>query len=137
MQFVVDTNIVVAALLRKGDTQKLLFSNLFEFFSPDFIRVEVLKHRQEFMQKASMNEAEFLNALELAFENIVVAPPEEYLQFEEKALSICPEGHKDDWPFIALSLKLDCAVWSNDSALKRQQKIKVFSTKELLEKIKF
>src|SRR3989344_3432685 len=135
MQFVVDTNIVVAALIRKGDTQKLLLSNLFEFFSPDLVSGEVLKHKLEFMQKASMNEAEFLSALELGFENIVVAPPEEYLQFKGKALSICPEGHKDDWPFIALALKLDCAVWSNDSALKRQQKIKVFSTAEMLKKI--
>jgi predicted nucleic acid-binding protein len=135
MQLVADTNVLVAALLRKGDTRKLLFSKKFEIFSPDRVITEILDHKQEFMQKGSMLEQEFQQALELELENVTVTPIEEYGQLKQKALVLCPKGHEKDWPFIALALKLDCPLWSNDSALKRQTGVQAFSTTDLLKKI--
>jgi predicted nucleic acid-binding protein len=132
MQLVTDTNILVAALLRKGDTRKLLFSKKFELFAPDNINTEILHHKEEFKQKGSMTEQEFLTALELTLENVSLVPIEEYASFRQKALSLCPEGHKNDWPFLALALKLSCPLWSNDLALKKQTTIKIHTTTELL-----
>lgn len=132
MQVVSDTNIIVAAFLKKGDTRRLLFSKQFEIFSPDRIVFEILANKEEFKQKGNMNEDEFQQALELELENIVIIPIEEYSLFKKKALSICPSGHEDDWPFFALALKLNCALWSNDLALKKQSDISVYSTTELL-----
>ena len=40
---------------------------------------------------------------------------------------------KADSDFIALSLKYNCPLWSNDAILKKQDKIAVISTKELIE----
>jgi len=135
MQLVADTNIAVAALLRKGDTRSLLFSKKVEVFSPDRIGIEILNHKEEFMQKASMGEEQFQQALELLLEEISIIPIEEYSSLKQKALLLCPKGHEDDWPFLALSLKLSCPLWSNDSALKKQSEVKVYSTAELLKQI--
>ncbi|MBN2067062.1 MAG: hypothetical protein JW744_01185 [Candidatus Diapherotrites archaeon] len=135
MQLVADTNIVVAALLRKGDTRSLLFSKKVEVFSPDRIGIEILNHKEEFMKKALMNESEFQQAVELLLEEISVIPVEEYSPLKQTALSLCPTGHEDDWPFLALSLKLSCPLWSNDSALKNQLEVKVYSTAELLKQL--
>jgi len=38
--------------------------------------------------------------------------------------------------YIALALKLNCPIWSNDTDLKQQDRIKVYNTKELLEEFK-
>lgn len=136
MQVVADTNIVVAALLKKGDTRHILFSRQFEIFSPDRIIFEVLAHKEEFKQKGSMEEKEFQQAFELELENITIVPIEEYASFKEKALSLCPKGHEDDWPFLALALKTNCAIWSQDNGLKKQSTITIYSTAELLNELK-
>lgn len=125
MQLVADTNIVVAALLRKGSTRSLLFSKKVELFSPDRVGIEILKHKEEFMEKASMKESQFQQALELLLGEISIIPVEDYSSLKPKALKICPKGHEDDWPFLALSLRLSCPLWSNDSALKSQSEVKV------------
>lgn len=135
MQLVADTNILVASLIRKGDTRKLLFSKKFETFSPDRIVTEILAHKEEFKQKGSMLEQEFQIALELELENIIVMPVEEYGSLRQKALLLCPKGHEKDWPFLALALKLSCPLWSNDSALKKQTSVAVLSTAELIKKL--
>ncbi|MDD5148112.1 MAG: PIN domain-containing protein [Candidatus ainarchaeum sp.] len=137
MQLVADTNAIVAALLRKGETRNLLFSKQFEIFAPDRAKLEVLNHKQEFMEKLGLAENQFQNAVELVFENIAIIPIEEYFALKQDALFICPEGHKADWPFLALALKFKCALWSQDSGLKKQAKVKVFSTSELIKEFQF
>lgn len=136
MQLVLDANIAVAALIRKGQTRAILFSKEFELFSPDNLSEEIIRNKEEFKQKSSTTEEEFQKALELEMENIAIIPVEDYSSFKQNALSLCPEGHKDDWPFLALALRLNCPLWSNDSALKSQQVVKVYSTAELLKLLK-
>jgi predicted nucleic acid-binding protein len=58
----------------------------------------------------------------------------QYRDLEADARSITPDV--DDWPFFALSLKRDCALWSDDKKLKNQDRIKVLNTKDILDIIK-
>ena len=51
--------------------------------------------------------------------------------FQKEAEKISP-GLKDT-QYLALALKLNCAIWSNDKKLKEQDKVKVYSTNELLQ----
>jgi predicted nucleic acid-binding protein len=96
MQLVADTNILVAALLKKGGTRKLVFSKEFQIFSPDRTVAEILNHKEEFKQKGSMLEQEFQLALELELENISIAPIEDYASLKQKALALCPKKHEKD-----------------------------------------
>lgn len=134
LHVVVDTNIFVASFLRKGDTRKILFSKEFQLFSPDRLNFEVLAHKEEFKQKAGLNELEFHQALEIELENLQIVPFKEYGFLKQKALLICPKSHDEDWPFIALSMKLNCPLWSNDKALKKQNTVQVLSTDDLMKK---
>ena len=54
-----------------------------------------------------------------------------YKIFIDEAESISPDPYDID--YFALALKFDCAIWSNDKKLKQQNKIKIFSTKDLLQ----
>ncbi len=132
MQFVVDTNIIVAALLAAGDTRKLLLSRRFEWYCPEHVKIEIGKHETEFLAKTGMTQKDFLDAQELVFNPIRIVAPEEYLAFKPKAIELTKADH-DDWPFFALALQLKCGIWSNDSHFKKQSQIPVYSTKQILE----
>ena len=136
MELVLDTNILLSGLLKPSTTQKILLANTLTFFAPEFSLIEIEKHSEEFAKRMGKNRKEFETALLLLLSNVKIIPKEEYKQFEKKAQALCPEKHKDDWPFIALALKLDCSLWSNDTALKGQVAVKVLSTKELIEELK-
>ena len=136
LELVVDTNIVLAGLLRPSVTQEILLSRQNRLFLPEYSLREIEKHSEEFMKRMGKTRREFEMALFTIISNVKIMPHEEYESLEQKALSLCPEKHRDDWPFIALALKLNCPLWSNDSALKRQTAVKVYSTSELLEKLK-
>jgi len=60
---------------------------------------------------------------------ITVVPKEEYSKFIEEAEEFSPDPK--DTLYLALALKLKCAVWSNDEKIKNQDKVKVYSTQDL------
>ncbi len=53
-----------------------------------------------------------------------------YAEFIPLALRITPD--KDDADFVALSLKTNAPLWSNDKRLKEIKEITVLNTKDLL-----
>ena len=54
----------------------------------------------------------------------------EYEKQVAVALTLAP--HPEDAPYLAAALSLGCAVWSNDSGMARQEKVRVVTTKELV-----
>ena len=44
---------------------------------------------------------------------------EELIPFRRRALQIAQKFDVDDWPFIALALKLRASIWTNDKELIR------------------
>jgi len=62
---------------------------------------------------------------------VILIPKEEIEPFIEKAEKISPD--QKDVPYLALTLKLRCGLWSNDRDLKEKQNtIQVYSTEELI-----
>ena len=65
---------------------------------------------------------------------IMFVTEDEISPFIRTAKNISPD--MKDIPYIALALRLNCSIWSNDSRLKMQNKIPVYSTHELIEILK-
>ena len=134
---IVDANVIVSALLKDSITRKaLLGERMPAMLAPEFIKEELFKHSAEFAERLKVERKEVEESLRLLFEasGIMIVPATEYSTLLAKALKIIPDTK--DAPYIALALKLDCPLWSNDSALKKQSVIKVYSTAELLQKLK-
>ena len=55
---------------------------------------------------------------------------EDIKEFFKEACKISPDS--DDIEYFALALKLNCPIWSEDKALKKQSIVKVYSTSELI-----
>ena len=131
MDLVIDANIVVSAFIRPGNkTSELIFSNRFDFFAPEFMIEEIVKHREEIVEKSGLSGDELGLALSIISSRIKLIPFSEFREFEKRASEICPDP--DDVEYFALALQHRCALWSNDKRLKTQDVIKVMSTSEVL-----
>src|SRR3989344_5571482 len=135
MKFVVDTNILYTFFWKTSLTNKVLLTQDLELFSPEFALEEINLHKQDILKKTKLSEKEFKELrtdLAIAVEFL---PIEKYKDFFEPAKKICPDSNDID--FFALALKLDLPIWSNDSLLKKQNAVNVFSTSDLLKKMEF
>ena len=87
MKIVVDTNRIIAALIKDSISRKLLFEN-FEFVTPDYTISELHEHEEEIRGKAKISHEEFEILISIIFENIETIPRIDYETFMEKATKL-------------------------------------------------
>lgn len=134
MDLVVDANVLFSTLIKESISYKLLFYESYRLYAPEFILVEIEKYKEELLQKTKRTTEEFYNLLQILRRRIILFPLDELIQFIKKAEQISPDPK--DISYVALALKLNIPIWSNDKQLKEKQKIiKVYSTKDLLEMV--
>ena len=131
MDLVIDANILFSVLIKSGKTEELIFEPDLHLFAPEFIFEEFEKYKSLILKKTNRNEANFNEVFELIKKKIKTIPNEETDKYISEAKEICPD--KKDVDYFALALKMKCSLWSNDKELKTQNKIRVYSTTELLE----
>ena len=130
MRLVVDANIIFSVLIKECKTKEILFDFVYELYTPEFVFSEIKKYEEEILSKTHRTKEEFDLVFSGLKEIIKVVPSEDFEEFIEEAETISPDP--DDASYFALALKLDCGIWSNDKRLKDQDKIKVYSTIDLL-----
>jgi predicted nucleic acid-binding protein len=134
MELVIDANILMSALIAtQGKTYDLIFNDRIKLFSPDHLLEELGKHKGEILSKSGLTESDFELFLSLISSRIELVQYSEFKAFLSQAKGITPDP--DDTEYFALALKLRCGVWSNDKMLKQQDKVKVYSTTELIDLI--
>ena len=128
MKVVVDTNIVFSAFLSKNSKYRdLLFDDKYELYSPNFVFLEIFKHKAKILKCTKESELEvysfmgnMLKRINFVKEEVVSA--ENY----EKANILCRETDENDTPFVALALEIGGYLLTGDEKLKRALKIKGF-----------
>jgi predicted nucleic acid-binding protein len=135
MRLVVDANVVISAMVKRGVTFDVFLLNhvvgKFEFIAPEFLMVEVEKHREELLRETKLPENEFNEATEFLIGEIDLVPSSQFSDFLAKGKEASP--HPKDFEYFALALKLGCPLFSGDPALKHQPPVKVLSPRELLD----
>ncbi len=135
MQLVIDSNIIMSALIANGTTRSLIFDTELTLISPEYVLTEIEKHKQELIEKAKMDENKFNLLLELILSEITIIQKKEYERYLEEAKSLITD--KDDSPFLALAICFNCVLWSNDRKIKEQQhRVNVYSTEDLIKKLR-
>lgn len=130
MDLVIDANILFSVLIKKGKTEELVFEETIHLFAPEFIFEEFSKYKEFILGKTERNDKEFNKLMDLLKKRIKNVPNEETKQYLSKAEKISPD--KKDSDYLALALKMKCAVWSNDKELKKQKEILIYSTEDLM-----
>jgi len=130
MKFVVDTNVVISALIKDSITRKLIYSPKLELFLPDFSLQEIEKYAEEIQDKSGMNKEEFDLLLRLILSNFLIVKNKKYEKYIEQARAICSD--EKDIVFLALALALKISLWTEDKHLRKQNTVKIYSTEDLV-----
>ncbi|MDO8538541.1 MAG: PIN domain-containing protein [archaeon] len=135
MILVVDANIIFSAIIKSGNTKFLLLLLDNELYSPDYFFEEFEKHLQELCERTGLNEEQIKQALETLIEiaGIKFVALEKFIPERELAKEI--SGDPNDASYFGLAIFLNCPIWSNDKRLKKQNKVRIITTKELIEEL--
>ena len=135
MLAVVDANELFSLLIRgTSESEEIFVSNKLQLIAPEFMLIEFLNNKEEILSKTHRTEEEFSRLLSIFERRIKFIAQEEFNEFVPKALKLFPE-HPKDMPYLALALKFNCPVWSEEKLLKKQSEAEVFNTKELFKKL--
>lgn len=134
MFLVVDANRVFSALISKGRVFNVFSLNKslkkFEFTAPEFLFREIGEHFAEIIEKSKLPSDELAKVFTFLKEEIEFVPFSEFDKFANEAEQISPDP--DDVEYFALALAFNCAIWSDETAFKKQLRVKVFNTDEVI-----
>ncbi len=133
MELVVDANVLFAALIKESQTRRMILSTGWTFFIPEYLLGEFNRHMGVLTDKTHLTREDLNQLFDefLTTANIRIIPFTEFKRFFKEAERISPDP--DDVHYFALAISKHCQIWSNDSRLKNQDKVKVHSTADLLE----
>ena len=135
MNLIIDANIVMSALIcMKGKTCELICNEKIKLFTPDLLLKEINNHKEEILLKSGISKKEFDLFLSIITSKIILVEYNKFKEHVSLAKEITPDPK--DTEYFALALTLNHNLWSNDKRLKQQNKVKVYSTQELLKLIK-
>jgi len=136
MKLVVDTNRIIAALVRDGVSRKIITHFDGELITIGFSMEELGNHKKEILKKAKISETDLEMILNKLFSKMTVLDDKIIVRYMEEANEIMRDIDSDDVPFIAAALATKAPVWSDDKHFKKQNKIKVLTTKDLVEMLR-
>lgn len=130
---VIDTNILIAALLKEGTTRKITIESALDFAYPEIALQEIIKYKNYILEKSRYTEREFETILNKLLEYITLVPLEIIKSKLKEAQAIMANIDVNDVVFIVTALTLDNAtIWSDDRDFEKQQKIRILKTSELI-----
>lgn len=140
VRLVVDANLVFSCILRSdGAIGELLLrsSHLFDLYAPEFLELELTKHRERLLMISKLDEEALDVALSLVLERLTFVNEslisKASWQDAEKLLAAVDQF---DIPYLALSLEFDCMLWTGDrrvfKGLRKRGFMNVVDTHELL-----
>lgn len=143
MELVIDTNILFSYFRENSFVNGTIKSGLFELFSPESALNELDKYSEVICSKSFISDARFRVLLEELKRHVSFMPTGEYSMFFGEVKLIAGKlNQKDaeelleDADFVAVSLKLQTPLWSNDKVFKKVEGIKSFTTAEIVELLK-
>ena len=129
---IVDANILFS-FFKKESLRRELIERLphfgYKLISPDYVFEELFKEKEKIVEYSKIDDTIFLFLVSLLQRKIETISKSNYERWIDKAKEISP--HDKDIPYFALALSLNAAIWSDEKAFKKQNKVKILSTEEL------
>ncbi|MBI2629090.1 hypothetical protein HYW74_03330 [Candidatus Pacearchaeota archaeon] len=131
MKIIIDSNRVIAALIKDSTTRAILFNKTFQFFAPSYIKSEIAKYKQEIINKAGINSKEFDALISMIFECITIIPQEKYSSIIDKVKD--KTSDVNDFPYFAVCLLINAGgIWTHDPHFYKQNNYKIFTNMDML-----
>jgi predicted nucleic acid-binding protein len=128
MRLVIDANIAFSLLKKDSFTRRLAYKYSLDLYSHKFILDELEEHSDELCELLQIPKDKFERIKEILSRlvNLKGKISPQQLNMAKQLIS-----DPDDNPYLALAIKLNIPIWSNDLHFKEQSIIRVFKTEEL------
>ena len=133
MILVIDTNILLASLIRDSTTRKIIVESGWNFFYPEMSFHEIREYKDLVIDKSGMNEKEYISLLNHLLKHVALVPEEQVKGKIGEAKELLGKIDPDDVIFLATTLSMDDSkIWSDDTHFEKQSRIRVFKTKHIV-----
>ena len=130
MRVTVDANILFACLIKDSATRKLFFNPALFLFAPEFTVDEFVLHIKEIEGKSGLEEDELYKLVDKVLSQLTLVSDKDLKPFLPAAASLVDDSK--DWLYISCALRENTIIWSHDSDFGMQKRVKVITTKELV-----
>ena len=130
--FVIDTNIIFSSLLKNSTTRKIILSDTFNLFAPEYLFTEIKKYEKEILKKTELKIEDLSLLLLLLQSHIAMVPIASFSRFLKEGEEVMKNIDIKDATFLALALKMKIPIWSNDLHFKQQNRVLTYTTEEII-----
>jgi predicted nucleic acid-binding protein len=131
MIVVIDTNVIISALIRDSLTRKVIIESGLNFVYPEISLHELRKHKKTIIAKSGLPERDIDKLLNKLLEYVVLIPTEVVKSHLDEAKLIMQKIDPNDVVFIAAALAFrNAVIWSDDKDFERQKKVRVVKTRD-------
>lgn len=132
MKVVVDANRIISALLKDGETRRVLLATDAALYAPAFLKAEIEKHERMLRTRSGLTANQLHDLLETVFAPVHWVPDEAVRAKIPEAEGLL--GHIDakDVPYLACALAVEAdGIWSGDPDFDGQKAVRRIGVKEL------
>jgi predicted nucleic acid-binding protein len=135
LRLVVDTNIIISAMIKDSTVRKIIVESGIDFFTPDFTFDEINRHLNDICKRNSLSRKINLKILSILSKYINVVDFGFYAHKITEARKIIGKIDEKDIPFLALALSFENdGIWTNDKHFLKQKKIRIQKTEDILKR---
>ncbi len=116
MKLIVDTNKIIACLLKDGMVRRILFLPSLELYTVRYVFDEIEEYKNELLLKVSKASYELL-LLKVKMKTKSIGFSLDDKSLLQIAKEIASKFDIDNYPLIALALKLNIPIWTNDKGM--------------------
>ena len=99
MKIVIDTNILISALIKDSLTRELLVNKRFKLMIPAYRLGELEKYKSEICNRANITNQDFYNLLGIIIRNVKIIPLPLYKDYSKESENIMKNIDIKDAPF--------------------------------------
>jgi predicted nucleic acid-binding protein len=133
LKFVLDTNVFLKALIKNSTVRGIIMGSNHEFLVPAHLIDETREHLDEVEEKSGLSRSEIESVLDALLGRTRFVEEGQVLSRWREAEKAMNKVDEDDVPFVAAALAARCdGIWSDDRHLKRQSKVRVWTTREVV-----
>lgn len=133
MNVIVDSSEIISAIIKDGKTREIIINSWPEFLMPLVVFEEIEKYESLLIDKSGLSKEEVWEIIKKLCKYITLIPDEVLRPYIYEGLKLIGESDEEDSLFIASALAYQGSIiWSDDKHFKNQDKIKVYTTKELI-----
>ncbi len=128
----IDTNVLFSFFKRDSTTRRLILCISLDtpIYAPEYLLDELRSYSTLIRRKAHLTHEDFERVLTLLRKYVTFIDYESYADFLDIAIRITPDPKDVD--FVALALKLNAILWSNNKELKSVPVLEVLNTREII-----